>query len=1239
MSVGAWRKLSSRQRDEHRRGTHSQQTGAGPSRHVTLPTAARMLALESAETAVAVDYAVLDETIAARLEPKISFRPTESEATAIHDAGLPPTTVLYRDAGVLTGYVGVWADGKTLNGKRITSGTYLAVEGPSPERFTLGRGFATPEAAAVCYATHASSDALARAARRCANPLTGTEVLAIAAQYGVQLVTSGRNETGYVGVAEQKQNGGGQFLAKLPGETRMPGLWPTAEEAALRRAMSLLRTPIPPPSLQCDHCGLAFVSVKAKAGHVSRCASRRLAMAVAHDDADAPPSSDDEELQLPSDSCDGSDAPSSSNGLPLARAPLSRGKRPRTQLQRPSDDESDSVSDGGYWSAASDEEASESDESMPSDEEQVSAGCSHGAHATHGGKLKSAVDAELAHHDASSSDGWLMQAQLPRFTATRHRRTRAAVAARMLSGDDVDSLLDTVDANAVHTSIDDVDVTAFFEQELASEMLSAGTRPSEMEQPSCSATRLAGAAPSPPSSLPASQVMAHRSCVWQSRLLSCLSVLLQFLPVRTQQEGGFFLSNSSSVAVWPADVPEPNAGGAAPACTVLLVLVFAVLTFLTAASLSRSCVSQRDAGRWLFLAVLLGRLTTVRAGDGLAPEHSELLASLVTIYGVERLVSVLHELLRCATPSTCSSRPRTARQRPSPVPLTEPLPMWKLHLTSAWSTWMKYTVHTMVIGMAANQLLLRRLQLAWAVWRHEFTVAALSTRAIMCAWRRFVHCGRFAEDFPATETSLYGAGVDSFEEGFNLLEDRMVHLHRALGALRNARDRTRVTTTSKLLRCTSPSLTSPRALSPLTTEPPASALPTHPHFLRSAPPPSPPLSPPYQEFYWNRAPPAADKEGAMLVDKEGVQPSLANMEGAQFSPLTASRALLKMLSTELAAASAAASGTVRWTDLGPRQTLRTALHSRRQEARRLAWVYLWHVPRHLYAVLAFCYRLRARALASPSAVARRLVAAERHRVALLHSAGPRPMAAFDVGSDADGNLAYRSCRGSLGSTHPALSPDPAVLGVVPQADGSTLPVQPPSVSSGWVVVPDESGAVCYHHRSYGMCQWEFPAGASDCQTGSLPRLAHCPDMPELPLHPPGLGLTSAPLWLPLFEDNEQHVRLYHVETGAVRDGPWIVVRHASGRPLYVNFATDERRWLAPLDWMCGWVSRPRESHGNVFDTVFDERHRVGQLRWPVAVSRVRVEGGAPPWDYSVGMPQYPSDDMDSYTTYPMDKPS
>jgi hypothetical protein len=290
-------------------------------------------------------------------------------------------------------------------------------------------------------------------------------------------------------------------------------------------------------------------------------------------------------------------------------------------------------------------------------------------------------------------------------------------------------------------------------------------------------------------------------------------------------------------------------------------------------------------------------------------------------------------------------------------------------------------------------------------------------------------------------------------------------------------------------------------------------------------------------------------------------------------------------------------------------------------------------------VLSFCFRLRARAMASPSA-ADRAAAAERQSCVLrLRAAQPKPLTSYDVGVDSDGTLLYRSMYGVVSSAHPASEPmDWMLLGNTLLPDGTFGVVLQPPADRPLDPCPDVSGAICYVDRDSGDAQWDAPPGSTALQPRPLLERSFRLLPPSIP---PGVGYATlhGTHWHPLYSDRRGRTCLYHAETGAVREAPWVCLRNQPyGSVFFANLITHETRWFPPHRWMAGWISRP--SHvspsGHITPELWDALfvgHRLGQLLLPLAIARQRVECGAPPSLYERGIPQFSADDDDTWDTH------
>ena len=123
----------------------------------------------------------------------------------------------------------------------------------------------------------------------------------------------------------------------------------------------------------------------------------------------------------------------------------------------------------------------------------------------------------------------------------------------------------------------------------------------------------------------------------------------------------------------------------------------------------------------------------------------------------------------------------------------------------------------------------------------------------------------------------------------------------------------------------------------------------------------------------------------------------------------------------------------------------------------------------------------------------------------------------------------------------------------------------------------------------------------------------------------GLNSLGGTDWVPIFEDAASLVFMFNRVTGAVREGPWIVLRDPDGLPFFVNLVSRVTRWLPPHRWMEGWISRDSSAwSGHQFYT---------RSLLPRDIARLRVEGGAPYLD-ACGRPQYAPDGTDTLRSYP-----
>ena len=152
--------------------------------------------------------------------------------------------------------------------------------------------------------------------------------------------------------------------------------------------------------------------------------------------------------------------------------------------------------------------------------------------------------------------------------------------------------------------------------------------------------------------------------------------------------------------------------------------------------------------------------------------------------------------------------------------------------------------------------------------------------------------------------------------------------------------------------------------------------------------------------------------------------------------------------------------------------------------------------------------------------------------------------------------------------------------------------------------------------------------------------------PELPssLTLKSIDLEREHKWKAIYEDRRNHILFVSLETGGVRQAPWISLRTDMGGIYYANLFTSETRWFPPHLWMEAWVSRPIACH----PTSCRERSSIhcGNRFWPDSPlirnlqlnpesgARLRIEGGAPSHLHERGRPQYPPDKHDTSDTYP-----
>ena len=127
-------------------------------------------------------------------------------------------------------------------------------------------------------------------------------------------------------------------------------------------------------------------------------------------------------------------------------------------------------------------------------------------------------------------------------------------------------------------------------------------------------------------------------------------------------------------------------------------------------------------------------------------------------------------------------------------------------------------------------------------------------------------------------------------------------------------------------------------------------------------------------------------------------------------------------------------------------------------------------------------------------------------------------------------------------------------------------------------------------------------------------------------------------WMPIFEDCEHGVLMMNLQTGAVREAPWISLRTHHGLTFFANLTTRETRWFPPYTWMDGWVERAqsiRDGRGPtaVSNSMLPARSPLLRNVLEPRASRLRVDGGAP-YLCTHGVPQYLADELDTARTHP-----
>ena len=125
--------------------------------------------------------------------------------------------------------------------------------------------------------------------------------------------------------------------------------------------------------------------------------------------------------------------------------------------------------------------------------------------------------------------------------------------------------------------------------------------------------------------------------------------------------------------------------------------------------------------------------------------------------------------------------------------------------------------------------------------------------------------------------------------------------------------------------------------------------------------------------------------------------------------------------------------------------------------------------------------------------------------------------------------------------HPAAAHDGLVpVGCILRADGTVGEPLSPLPGSAYDLVPHAStGALVYYDRNLGRTQWEPPPGSTPLQARPLgePSAGEAFGGPP-PCFPAKFNMEAQSIrwtdWMPLFEDFECKIFLYHIQTGSVR---------------------------------------------------------------------------------------------------------
>ena len=167
------------------------------------------------------------------------------------------------------------------------------------------------------------------------------------------------------------------------------------------------------------------------------------------------------------------------------------------------------------------------------------------------------------------------------------------------------------------------------------------------------------------------------------------------------------------------------------------------------------------------------------------------------------------------------------------------------------------------------------------------------------------------------------------------------------------------------------------------------------------------------------------------------------------------------------------------------------------------------------------------------------------------------------------------------------------------------PMWPP-LDSEWQLAPDAVGGFSYFSEAIGAVSWEPPKGSTVTPLAALPRLPFC----DPPRHSSSTVASPPEPWAARYCGDEVHY--LNLRTGALRNGPWIVLQEpVSGKPYAFDPSSGDARWTPPSGWMEGWKRGPQASSREISTP----RERI-----TVAEARLEIGGGAQwgvgvaPWD-------------------------